>query len=75
MAENDIDILLAHSSHPLAVRRLACRRLGVHREKVLVDAHDLWQASRSLLTRVRDVLVKRFPDMEAHPAWQRWFPT
>lgn len=42
---------------------------------VIVDADDLLEAARSLLTRARDVLLKRFPEMQAHPAWQGWFST
>lgn len=42
---------------------------------VTVDAGELLQAVRSLLDRVRDLLLRRFPDMHAHPAWGSWFPT
>lgn len=44
-------------------------------DAVTVDAGELLIATRSLLQRVRDVLVKRFPVMQAHPAWGSWFST
>jgi hypothetical protein len=42
---------------------------------VTVDAGELLQAVRSLLENVRNLLLKRFPDMQAHPAWGSWFST
>ena len=42
---------------------------------VTVETGQLFKATRSLLERVRDVLLENFPDMQAHPAWVTWFST
>jgi hypothetical protein len=40
---------------------------------VTVEAGELVQATRSLLERVRDLLLKRFPVLQTHRAWDTWF--
>ena len=42
---------------------------------VTAEADDLVKATRLLLERVRELLLKRFPGMQAHPAWGTWFST